>query len=87
MLLVDMVLYFLLTIYLENVIQGEYGTAKSLLFFLYPSYWSEKREKAKTKLSFRTPFSESSSGKNEFELQEDICEEVPPEFADKIGIR
>lgn len=44
MLIVDCVLYFMLTIYFDNVIQGEYGRAKPFWFFLSPSYWSNGRK-------------------------------------------
>lgn len=40
MLLVDFVLYFFLAIYLDNVIPGEFGRAKSPFFCFMPSYWS-----------------------------------------------
>nr|QUF59433.1 ATP-binding cassette transporter Abca5 [Brachionus angularis] len=42
MLFIDAILYYLLTIYFENVIQGEYGRAQNFLFFLRPSFWSAK---------------------------------------------
>uniref|UniRef100_A0A3Q3WA41 Cholesterol transporter ABCA5 n=1 Tax=Mola mola TaxID=94237 RepID=A0A3Q3WA41_MOLML len=43
MLVVDCVLYLLLAIYLDQVLPGEYGIKRSLLYFLKPSYWSKHR--------------------------------------------
>ncbi len=85
MLFVDMVFYFVLTIYLENVIQGEYGTSKSLLFFLSPSYWLDKRDTNLT-LSNRN-FDSFDSDQGEIEMQEAFFEPVPPEFENRIGFR
>ncbi|RNA41260.1 ATP-binding cassette sub-family A member 5-like isoform X1 [Brachionus plicatilis] len=44
MLMVDGALYFILTIYFDNVIQGEYGRAKSPIFFLKPSFWFNRKK-------------------------------------------
>lgn len=46
MLCVDIVLYFLLAIYLDHVIPGEFGPRYSPLFFLQRSYWSPKASSA-----------------------------------------
>ena len=40
MLVVDIVLYTCLTIYLDHVVPGEYGTNYPPYYFLMPSYWS-----------------------------------------------
>jgi ATP-binding cassette subfamily A (ABC1) protein 5 len=47
MLLIDCVVYFLLAIYLDNVVPGEFGQTKSLFFCFTPSYWLNKSEKIK----------------------------------------
>lgn len=41
MLVLDSALYLLLAIYLDQVLPGEFGSRRSLLFFLKPSYWSK----------------------------------------------
>ncbi|KAK7506756.1 hypothetical protein BaRGS_00002231 [Batillaria attramentaria] len=43
MLLVDVILYFLLAIYLDHVIPGEFGPRYSPLYFLQWSYWFPKQ--------------------------------------------
>ncbi|EGG24684.1 ABC transporter A family protein [Cavenderia fasciculata] len=45
MLILDIVLYTLLYWYLRNVISGEFGTSKPLLFFLKKSYWVSSTDK------------------------------------------
>uniref|UniRef100_A0AAV2LBD5 ABC transporter domain-containing protein n=1 Tax=Knipowitschia caucasica TaxID=637954 RepID=A0AAV2LBD5_KNICA len=42
MLLLDCVLYLLLALYLDQVLPGEFGVRRSLLYFLKPSYWSKR---------------------------------------------
>ncbi|XP_052427198.1 cholesterol transporter ABCA5 isoform X1 [Carassius gibelio] len=42
MLLLDCILYLLLAIYLDQVLPGEFGTRRSVLYFLQPSYWSKR---------------------------------------------
>jgi hypothetical protein len=78
MLIVDGILYFLLTIYFDNVIQGEFGRAKPLWFFLSPSYWRKK--------SNLTNYSMSNSSDIEMELGED-CEPISDEFKDKVALK
>ncbi|XP_028824838.1 cholesterol transporter ABCA5 isoform X2 [Denticeps clupeoides] len=43
MLLLDCVLYLLLAVYLDQVLPGEFGMRRSILYFLKPSYWSQSR--------------------------------------------
>ncbi|XP_061088077.1 ATP-binding cassette sub-family A member 5 isoform X2 [Conger conger] len=43
MLLLDSALYLLLALYLDQVLPGEFGMRRSLLYFLKPSYWSRRR--------------------------------------------
>uniref|UniRef100_A0A8C6NMZ2 ATP binding cassette subfamily A member 5 n=1 Tax=Nothobranchius furzeri TaxID=105023 RepID=A0A8C6NMZ2_NOTFU len=45
MLAVDCVLYLLLAVYLDQVIPGDFGMRRSLLYFLKPSYWSKDRKR------------------------------------------
>nr|APD26543.1 ATP-binding cassette transporter subfamily A member 5 X2 protein [Brachionus koreanus] len=75
MLIADGVLYFILTLYFENVIQGEYGRSKSPIFFLKPSFWLKRK-----KYDNETNFSEI----NNFQLD---CEPVGDEFKDKIALK
>jgi ATP-binding cassette subfamily A (ABC1) protein 5 len=44
MLIVDAILYFILTVYFDNVIQGEYGLARPFYYFLMPSYWYGRKK-------------------------------------------
>ncbi|XP_061665505.1 ATP-binding cassette sub-family A member 5 isoform X2 [Syngnathoides biaculeatus] len=50
MLLLDCVVYLLLAVYLDQVLPGDFGTRRSWLYFLKPSYWS-KRSKRYTEVS------------------------------------
>lgn len=79
MLLVDAVLYFLLTIYFDNIIQGEYGTAKPFWFCLSPAYWMDKRSRT-------TYESEHPNDDVEIERNSDY-EPVPEELNSKIALR
>nr|QNH67926.1 ATP-binding cassette transporter subfamily A member 5 X3 [Brachionus plicatilis] len=75
MLIADGIIYFLLTIYFDNVIQGEYGRAKSPIFFLKPSFWfNQKRIEDKTKLT-------------EVNVRQQDCEPVNDEFKNKIALK
>lgn len=76
MLLVDGALYFLLTMYFDNVIQGEYGTAKPFWFFLNPAYWKEKQNSK--------VFTENSNVQS---AQNADFEPVPDELKPKIALR
>lgn len=79
MLTIDSVLYYLLTVYFDNVIQGEYGTAKPFWFFLSPSYWSEKRSKKKSSDIY-------VSDSDPMETNSDY-ETMPQEFDSRIALR
>ncbi|XP_035824811.1 ATP-binding cassette sub-family A member 5 [Aplysia californica] len=51
MMLIDIILYALLTIYLDHVVPGEYGTRYPPHYFLMPSYWCPSRDQGeKTRL-------------------------------------
>lgn len=81
MLLVDAVLYFLLTIYFDNVIQGEYGTAKPFWFCLSPAYWVDKKGKKYT-------FVIEQDMDNLSETKDNLdYEPVGPEMNSKIALR
>ncbi|XP_077973323.1 cholesterol transporter ABCA5-like isoform X3 [Styela clava] len=43
MMIVDIFLYFFLTLYLDSVVPGEYGQRKSPFFCFKPSYWSRSQ--------------------------------------------
>jgi hypothetical protein len=77
MLFVDGVLYFLLTIYFDNVLSGEYGRAKSVFFCFMPSYWLDKKRHKMNNLNFQINLSE---------VNED-CEPIPVEFNSKIALK
>ncbi|XP_077359542.1 cholesterol transporter ABCA5 [Festucalex cinctus] len=50
MLFLDCILYLVLGLYLDQVLPGNFGMRRSLLYFLKPSYWS-KRSKRYVELS------------------------------------
>uniref|UniRef100_A0A4W5PJ99 ABC transporter domain-containing protein n=1 Tax=Hucho hucho TaxID=62062 RepID=A0A4W5PJ99_9TELE len=45
MLVLDSVLYLLLAVYLDQVLPGEFGMRRSLVYFLKPSYWSKRSKR------------------------------------------
>ncbi|XP_032357710.1 cholesterol transporter ABCA5 isoform X1 [Etheostoma spectabile] len=45
MLVVDCILYLLLALYLDQVLPGEFGIKRSLVYFLKPSYWSKRSKR------------------------------------------
>ena len=48
MLIVDIFLYMAIGLYLDQVIQTEYGVAKPWNFLCTKKYWCEKKRKRKT---------------------------------------
>ena len=54
MLIVDMVVYFLLYIYLDQVLPNEYGTHKHPLFFIQ-CLWKKKKTRALTNEEISLP--------------------------------
>jgi ATP-binding cassette, subfamily A (ABC1), member 5 len=75
MLLVDMILYFVIAIYLDKVVQGEYGRSRPFYFFLMPSYWrGDSLTSNKIDLS------------TDIELFDD-CEKVPDDYENKVGLK
>lgn len=79
MLFIDGVLYFLLTLYFDNVIQGEYGRAKSFYFFLRPSYWLNKSRKIQKDVNFAE---QTLAIKNDSD-----CEEISDDFKNNLALR
>ena len=73
MLVVDGIIYFLLTNYFSKVIKSEYCRARSPIFFLKPSYWYKRRNK-------------SAKTIDEYETEELNCEPVNDDFKDKIAL-
>uniref|UniRef100_A0A2C9L5H4 ABC transporter domain-containing protein n=2 Tax=Biomphalaria glabrata TaxID=6526 RepID=A0A2C9L5H4_BIOGL len=78
MLVVDTILYALLTVYFDHVIPGEYGVRYKPYYFLQYSYWCKSRKSDEmTHLTIpRMSFSQTSD-----------VEAVPGEIEDKVAIR
>ncbi|XP_034050372.1 ATP-binding cassette sub-family A member 5 [Thalassophryne amazonica] len=81
MLCVDCILYLLLAIYLDQVLPGEFGMRRSLLYFLKPSYWS-KHGKRYVEVS-----SVYDTEVNGAPASDECAEPVSPEFRGKEAIR
>ncbi|XP_017295532.1 ATP-binding cassette sub-family A member 5 isoform X2 [Kryptolebias marmoratus] len=81
MLVLDCVLYLLLAIYLDQVLPGEFGSRRSLVYFLKPSYWSKRRKRYVEVSSVYD--AEVNGGPGE----EECVEPVSPEFRGKEAIR
>ena len=78
MLLIDGFIYFLITLYLDNVIQGEYGTAKPFWFCLSPSYWIDKRKKSNYQV-----YGEDAN----IELDNSDYEHVPDDYKSRVALK
>ncbi|RUS68936.1 hypothetical protein EGW08_023299, partial [Elysia chlorotica] len=78
MIFVDMILYGLLTLYLDKVIPSEYGVRYHPLFFLKPSYWCPGEETVERISLMRPPLSVDQAV--------DI-EPVGLNMADKVAMR
>ena len=78
MLIVDGILYFILAIYFENVLPGEYGVAKSPWFFLMPSYWKDTKKRDGSFIAYDQNI-ELEAGEN--------SEAVAEEFKDKLALK
>ena len=79
MLALDGVIYFLLTIYFDNVIQGEYGRAKPFYYFIMPSYWFSQKKGL---------YEDILGDENTMELRADSdCEEISDDFKNKVALR
>ncbi|XP_037610037.1 ATP-binding cassette sub-family A member 5 isoform X1 [Sebastes umbrosus] len=83
MLVLDCILYLLLAIYLDQVLPGEFGMRRSLVYFLKPSYWSKRRKRyVEVSSVYETEVKGAPSG-DEYES----VEPVSPEFRGKEAIR
>uniref|UniRef100_A0A8C6L2L8 ATP binding cassette subfamily A member 5 n=1 Tax=Nothobranchius furzeri TaxID=105023 RepID=A0A8C6L2L8_NOTFU len=81
MLAVDCVLYLLLAVYLDQVIPGDFGMRRSLLYFLKPSYWSKDRKRY---VEVSSVYDAEANGAP---AGEECIEPVSPEFRGKEAIR
>uniref|UniRef100_A0A671XR07 Cholesterol transporter ABCA5 n=1 Tax=Sparus aurata TaxID=8175 RepID=A0A671XR07_SPAAU len=81
MLVLDCVLYLLLAIYLDQVLPGEFGMRRSLVYFLKPSYWSKRRKRYVEVSSVYDAEVKGAPGGDE------CIEPVSPEFRGKEAIR
>uniref|UniRef100_A0A8C4H4V3 Cholesterol transporter ABCA5 n=1 Tax=Dicentrarchus labrax TaxID=13489 RepID=A0A8C4H4V3_DICLA len=81
MLVVDCILYLLLAIYLDQVLPGEFGMRRSLVYFLKPSYWSKRRKRYVEVSSVYDTEVKGTPGVDE------SVEPVSPEFRGKEAIR
>ncbi|XP_028990236.1 ATP-binding cassette sub-family A member 5 isoform X2 [Betta splendens] len=81
MLVVDCILYLLLAVYLDQVLPGEFGLRRSLVYFLKPSYWSKDRKRYVEVSSVYDAEINGTSGVGE------SVEPVSPEFRGKEAIR
>uniref|UniRef100_A0A7N8X9J3 Cholesterol transporter ABCA5 n=1 Tax=Mastacembelus armatus TaxID=205130 RepID=A0A7N8X9J3_9TELE len=81
MLVLDCILYLLLAVYLDQVLPGEFGMRRSLLYFLKPSYWSKRRKRYVEVSSMYDTEANGALGGDE------SVEPVSPEFRGKEAIR
>ncbi|XP_042337901.1 cholesterol transporter ABCA5-like, partial [Plectropomus leopardus] len=81
MLVVDCILYLLLAVYLDQVLPGEFGMRRSLIYFLKPSYWSKRRKRYVEVSSVYDSEVKGAPGGDE------CVEPVSPEFRGKEAIR
>ncbi|XP_051523349.1 cholesterol transporter ABCA5-like isoform X1 [Myxocyprinus asiaticus] len=81
MLFLDCILYLLLAIYLDQVLPGEFGTRRSVLYFLQPSYWSKQRKR------YVEVSSVYEGEVNGTPASDESVEAVSPEFRGKEVIR
>ncbi|KAM9426684.1 cholesterol transporter ABCA5 [Pholidichthys leucotaenia] len=81
MLVVDCVLYLLLAVYLDQVLPGDFGMKRSLVYFLKPSYWN-KRTKRYVEVS-----SLYDAEVNGAPAGDESVEPISPEFRGKEAIR
>uniref|UniRef100_A0AAX7TC11 Cholesterol transporter ABCA5 n=1 Tax=Astatotilapia calliptera TaxID=8154 RepID=A0AAX7TC11_ASTCA len=81
MLVVDCILYLLLATYLDQVLPGEFGMRRSLVYFLKPSYWSKHRKRyVEVSSVYDTELNGAPGG-------DESIEPVSPEFRGKEAIR
>ncbi|XP_052276886.1 ABC-type organic anion transporter ABCA8B-like isoform X3 [Dreissena polymorpha] len=82
MLFVDSVLYFLLAIYLDNVIPGEYGSRYPPWYIFMPSYWCHALG-GQSSNQFGNPVNTEASNTGSSEN----IEIVPREMRQNVGVR
>uniref|UniRef100_A0A8C7HKG6 Cholesterol transporter ABCA5 n=1 Tax=Oncorhynchus kisutch TaxID=8019 RepID=A0A8C7HKG6_ONCKI len=81
MLVLDCILYLLLAVYLDQVLPGEFGMRRSLVYFMKPSYWSKRSKRYVEVSSVYETEVNGATGVNE------SVEPVSPEFRGKEAIR
>ncbi|XP_005805417.1 ATP-binding cassette sub-family A member 5-like isoform X1 [Xiphophorus maculatus] len=81
MLALDCILYLLLALYLDQVLPGDFGIKRSMLYFLKPSYWSKHRKRYVEVSSVYDAEANGAPGGDE------CVEPVSPEFRGKEAIR
>uniref|UniRef100_A0A8C7V435 ABC transporter domain-containing protein n=1 Tax=Oncorhynchus mykiss TaxID=8022 RepID=A0A8C7V435_ONCMY len=81
MLVLDCILYLLLAVYLDQVLPGEFGMRRSLVYFMKPSYWSKRSKRYVEVSSVYETEVNGAPGVNE------SVEPVSPEFRGKEAIR
>ncbi|KAK1794086.1 hypothetical protein P4O66_010988, partial [Electrophorus voltai] len=81
MLFLDCILYLLLAIYLDQVLPGEFGMRRSVVYFLKPSYWSKRRKR------YVEVSSVYEGEMNGTPTADESVEPVSPEFRGKEAIR
>uniref|UniRef100_A0A3B3U027 Cholesterol transporter ABCA5 n=1 Tax=Poecilia latipinna TaxID=48699 RepID=A0A3B3U027_9TELE len=81
MLALDCILYLLLALYLDQVLPGDFGIKRSMLYFLKPSYWSKHRKRYAEVSSVYDAEANGAPGGDE------CVEPVSPEFRGKEAIR
>ncbi|XP_020567686.1 ATP-binding cassette sub-family A member 5 isoform X1 [Oryzias latipes] len=88
MLVLDCILYLLLAIYLDQVLPGEFGMRRSLVYFLQPSYWSRHRKRyVKVTSVFETETNGIPDSTDQSDESNEFVEPVSSEFRGKEAIR
>ncbi|XP_051845492.1 phospholipid-transporting ATPase ABCA3-like [Antechinus flavipes] len=96
MLLIDSILYGLVTWYVEAVFPGQYGIPQPWYFFIKPSYWSGKPSKTKKEEEIKNDF--GTSQKNHYIQDEptdlvagirihNLCKEFKSKNIMKMGVK
>lgn len=80
MLIADCILYFLLAIYLDNVLPGEFGRTKSPLFCFLKSYWVDNYTSRTFSNVSMDDFDEETNGNASYEP-------IPDPLRDQITLR
>ncbi|GAM20834.1 hypothetical protein SAMD00019534_040090 [Acytostelium subglobosum LB1] len=72
-LIFDFFFFFVLALYLDNVVPSMYGTSKGMFFFLQPSYWVWRPSKPKPQKE--TKHSKKAAAETDHEEDEDVVAE------------